>query len=64
VRQRKSARNGITGAIICTERTSAVHRVHNAISSPAQKRRRERRMYQFERSSTNDSNDLISAGVQ
>ena len=64
VRQRKSARNGITGAITCTERTSACHSVHNATSSPSQNRRRERRMYQFDRSSTNDSNDRISAGVQ
>ena len=32
--------------------------------SPSQKRRRERRMYQFERSSTNASNDETTPGVQ
>ena len=33
--------------------TSAVRSVANAAGSPSQKRRRERRTYQFERSSTN-----------
>ncbi len=49
---RCSARNGITGAITRSAWTSAYQSVRSAASSPSQKRRRERRMYQFERSST------------
>ncbi len=54
----------MTGAIAWSERTSARQRAHSATSSPSQKRRRERRMYQLERSSTNESNDRVTAGVQ
>ena len=36
--------------------TSALNSVRSAAGSPFQKRRRERRMYQLERSSTNASN--------
>ena len=35
--------------------TSALNSVRSAASSPSQKRRRERRMYQLDRSSTNAS---------
>jgi hypothetical protein len=44
------------GATTRSPCTSAYQSVRKATSSPSQKRRRERRMYQFERSSTNDSN--------
>jgi hypothetical protein len=57
-------RNGITGAVSCRERTSACQSVHSATASPFQNRRRERRMYQFERSSTNASNARMIPGVQ
>ena len=51
-RHRWSVRNGITGASTRSVCTSAYQSVRSAASSPSQKRRRERRMYQFERSST------------
>ena len=53
--QRCSARNGVTGAMVRRPCTRQIHRVRRAASSPFQNRRRERRMYQFERSSTNPS---------
>ena len=45
--------NGTYGASSFVTVTSAVRSVANAAGSPSQKRRRERRTYQFERSSTN-----------
>ena len=61
--QRCSARNGITGAITRSAWTSACQSVRSATSSPSQKRRRERRMYQFERSSTKASKARITSTV-
>ena len=58
-RQRCSARNGITGAIPRMPWTRACHSP-SAASSPSQKRRRERRIYQLETSSTNASKLSIS----
>ena len=62
-RQRWSARNGITGAITRRAWTSDHQSVSSAAASPSQKRRRERRMYQFERSSTYASKADVTAGV-
>ena len=61
--QRCSARNGITGAITRTPWTSPNQSVRRAVSSPSQKRRRERRMYQFERSSTYASKARVTSTV-
>ena len=52
------------GATTRSACTSAYQSVRNAASSPSQKRRRERRMYQFERSSTNASNARIDVDGQ
>jgi hypothetical protein len=54
----------MTGPITCSERTSACHNVQSATVSPCQNRRRDRRMYQLERSSTNASNARMMPGVQ
>ena len=54
----------ITGAITTSERRSAALSVCNAAASPFQNLRRERRMYQFDRSSTKLSNDATTSGVQ
>ena len=45
----------MSGATTRSPWTSAYQSVRNATGSPSQNRRRERRMYQFETSSTNDS---------
>ena len=62
--QRCSARNGMTGAITRSPWTSPNQSVLSAVSSPSQKRRRERRMYQFERSSTNESKARMTSTVK
>ena len=54
--QRCSVRNGSTGETARRLCTSDTHSVRRAASSPFQKRRRDRRMYQFDRSSTYCSN--------
>jgi hypothetical protein len=54
----------MTGPITCSERASACQSVQSATRSPFQKRLRDRRMYQFERSSTKESNARITPGVQ
>ena len=46
-----SARNGVTGAITLIACTSPVHSVRSAAVSLFQNRRRDRLMYQFDRSS-------------
>ena len=56
-------RNGITGEMTRSDWTSAYQSVASASSSSFQNRRRERRMYQFERSSTNASNARITFTV-
>ena len=56
-----SVRNGVTGAITRRHCTSAWCRVAKAARSPSQKRLRERRTYQFERSSQNASTALVIA---
>ena len=58
-----SARNGSTGETTRSDWTRAHQRTRSEVSSPSQKRRREQRMYQFERSSTNDSNARITSTV-
>jgi hypothetical protein len=45
----------VSGASSFDTSTRQRHSVENAPGSPSQKRRRERRTYQFERSSTNAS---------
>ena len=62
--QRCSARNGMTGATTRSPCTSAYQSDWSASVSPSQKRRRERRMYQFERSSTNASKARITLTVR
>jgi hypothetical protein len=54
----------MTGAITCNARVSESQSTRSAVASPSQKRRRERRMYQFERSSTYCSNDWTTPGDQ
>ena len=53
----------MSGATTRRPWTSAYHSVPSATGSLSQKRRRERRMYQFERSSTNDSYALTTSTV-
>ena len=58
-----SVRNGVTGPMIRRHCTSAWCSVANAARSPSQKRWRERRTYQFERSSQNASTARVMLGV-
>jgi hypothetical protein len=53
--QRCSVRNGMTGATTRSALTSDDHSVERAAGSPFQNRRRDRRTYQLERSSTYSS---------
>ena len=62
--QRCSARNGITGATTRIPCTSACQSAWSASASPSQKRRRERRMYQLETSSTNSSKARVTFTVR
>ena len=58
-----SVMKGVTGAMIRRHCTSAWWSVANAARSPSQKRWRERRTYQFERSSQNASTARVMLGV-
>ena len=54
--------NGVNGASSCVTVTRQVRSVANAAGSPSQKRRRERRTYQLERSSTKACDGVAGAG--
>ena len=61
--QTRSVMNGASGAISRVSTSSVSCSVHSALGSPAQKRRRERRTYQFDRVSTNSVSAVPARSV-
>jgi hypothetical protein len=59
----RSAMNGVSGAMSRVSTSSVSCSVAKAAVSPRQKRRRERRTYQFDMSSTNDARRAPAACV-